>query len=110
MHKALGDETRLRIMHLLLSLGDLCVCDLETALDITQSKASRHLQTLKQARLVADRRDATWVYYRVSEELDDTARKTLLALRESMGSDAQARADAERARELRRSPRCATAP
>lgn len=107
MHKALADETRLRMMHLLVSVGDLCVCDLETALSISQSKASRHLQTLKQAELVDDRRDATWVYYRISDELDQTARTALLALVEALGNNAQAQADIERARELRRSPRCA---
>lgn len=107
MHKALADETRLRIMHLLLSVGDLCVCDLETALAISQSKASRHLQTLKQAQLVDDRRDATWVYYRISEELDETARTALVALLEALSENTQAKADVERAHELRRSPRCA---
>lgn len=107
MHKALADETRLRMMHLLLSVGDLCVCDLETALAISQSKASRHLQTLKQAELVDDRRDATWVYYRVSDGLDETAKTALVALLEALGNSAQAQADIERARELRRSPRCA---
>lgn len=106
LHKALADETRLRIMYLLLSVGDLCVCDLETSLDITQSKASRHLQTLKQAGLVADRRDATWVYYRVSEDLDDRTRSIVGTLRDTLGEDTQAQADAARARELRRSPRC----
>jgi len=107
MHKALADETRLRIMHLLLSVGDLCVCDLETALAISQSKASRHLQTLKQAAMVDDRRDATWVYYRVADGLDEPARMALMSLLEALGNDAEAKADVERARTLRRSPRCA---
>lgn len=106
IHKALSDETRLRILCLLLSEGDLCVCDLETALGITQSKASRHLRTLKQAKLVADRRDATWVYYRVAEDVDDAARKALALVREALESDAQAKSDVLRARELRKSPRC----
>ena len=110
MHKALADETRLRMMHLLLSVGDLCVCDLESALGISQSKASRHLQTLKQAELVDDRRDATWVYYRVADGLDETARSALVALREALADDARVQADIERARELRRSPRCASLP
>lgn len=106
MHKALSDATRLRILHLLLAVGELCVCDVEAALGVTQSRASRHLQTLKQARLVADRRDATWVYYRIPDALDDPSRKALLALLEAMGGDPGAQADADRARELRKSPRC----
>jgi len=106
MHKALSDETRLRILYLLLAVGELCVCDLETALGATQSRASRHLQTLKQARLVADRRDATWVYYRIPNDLGEPARRSLLALLHSLGTDPGAQADADRARELRKSPRC----
>ena len=106
MYKALSDETRLRILYLLLLEGDLCVCDLETALGITQSKASRHLRTLKQASLVADRRDATWVYYRIAEDAEDAARKALGLLREALQGDAQAQSDVLRARELRKSPRC----
>ena len=107
IHKALADETRLRILYLLLAVGDLCGCDVETALGISQSKASRHLQTLKQAGLVADHRDATWVYYRIPKEVDRPAREALLASLEAMDADPRARADAQRARELRRSPRCA---
>jgi len=106
MHKALSDETRLRIVYLLLAVGELCVCDVETALGVTQSRASRHLQTLKQARLVADRRDKTWVYYRIPDTLGDPARKALLALLEAMHRNPSAQADADRARELRKSPRC----
>lgn len=107
IHKALADETRLRILYLLLAVGDLCGCDVETALGISQSKASRHLQTLKQAGFVADHRDATWVYYRIPKEVDAPARNALLGLLEVMEADPRARADAQRARELRRSPRCA---
>jgi ArsR family transcriptional regulator len=60
--KALSDETRLRTM-LLLTQGELCVCDLENILQTTQSKISRHLSYLKNSGLVQDRRSAVWVYY-----------------------------------------------
>jgi DNA-binding transcriptional ArsR family regulator len=49
--KALSDETRLRIMTLLLDNEELCVCDFVGALDLTQSKASRHLRYLFNAGL-----------------------------------------------------------
>lgn len=61
--KALGDETRLRMLALLLRRGELCVCDFVKALGITQSKASRHLHHLLHAGLVRDRRSGVWVYY-----------------------------------------------
>ncbi len=50
-HKALADETRLRIVFVLAELGELCVCDIEAGLDITQSKASRHLGVLNKPAL-----------------------------------------------------------
>ncbi len=65
-YRALGDETRLRILHLLASQGELCVCDVESILEVTQSKASRHLNTLRQARLLSCRRQGAWMYYRLA--------------------------------------------
>lgn len=66
--KALGDLTRLRILNLL-SKETLCVCDLETVLEISQSNASRHLNKLKQARLIRCEKRAQWVYYRVDDNV-----------------------------------------
>ena len=66
--KALGDETRLRMLYLLYK-ETLCVCDLETVLQINQSNASRHLTKLKIARLVTGEKQAQWVYYRGNEEI-----------------------------------------
>jgi ArsR family transcriptional regulator len=60
--RALADENRLRIIDLLRS-GERCVCELTDALDLGQSLLSHHLKTLKDAGLVADRRDGRWAYY-----------------------------------------------
>lgn len=60
--KALSDETRLRIINLLYE-GELCVCDIMEALNISQAKASRHLGVLRRAGLAIDRKSAQWVYY-----------------------------------------------
>lgn len=62
--KSLSDETRLRILNLLYE-KELCVCDITETLQITQTKASRHLSYLKNAGLVTDRKNAQWVYYSV---------------------------------------------
>ncbi|MBF0318333.1 MAG: metalloregulator ArsR/SmtB family transcription factor [Nitrospirae bacterium] len=59
---ALSDETRLRIIKLL-EMGELCVCDIVGALDISQPKVSFHLSILKDAELISDRKDGKWVYY-----------------------------------------------
>lgn len=68
--KALSDETRLRIINLLYT-KELCVCDIVETLKITQTKASRHLQYLKNAGLVEDRKHAQWVYYSRLQNLEN---------------------------------------
>lgn len=62
LFKALADETRLRILNLLFE-RELCVCDVMAVLDISQSKASRHLIALKRVGLLNDRREAQWMHY-----------------------------------------------
>ena len=68
LFKALSDETRLQMLGLLFKEGELCVCDFVDVLEITQSKASRHLRHLVNAGLLDDRRDGTWVYFRIAEK------------------------------------------
>jgi ArsR family transcriptional regulator len=65
--KALSDETRLRILSLVLE-GEMCVCEIEESLGLTQSNASRHLTVLKNAGILSCRKQAQWAYYRLSEE------------------------------------------
>ncbi|MDT8900294.1 ArsR/SmtB family transcription factor [Anaeroselena agilis] len=66
--KALGDETRIRILNLLRK-ETLCVCDIEEVLKINQSNASRHLTKLKDAKIIAGEKKAQWVYYRINENI-----------------------------------------
>ncbi len=61
--KALSEAPRLDILALMFRHGELCGCEVERFLDLSQSAASRHLRTLRDAGLVADRRDGQWVYY-----------------------------------------------
>lgn len=63
--KALSDQTRLRIM-VLLSKKELCVCQIEAALDLPQVKVSRHLTVLRYTGLVQFRRAGQWIYYSLS--------------------------------------------
>lgn len=65
--KALADETRLRILALLLAEGELCVCDIMAALQLPQSTASRHLAYLKNAGWVDDRREGVWMFYSIDK-------------------------------------------
>ena len=66
---ALAEPTRLETMRLLSDGSEHCVCELMRALGATQSRMSRHMQVLKQAGLVSDRRDAQWVRYRRNPDL-----------------------------------------
>ena len=65
--KALGDETRLRIMALLIDGDELCVCDIMAALNLPQSTVSRHLSSLRNVGLVEDRRQGVWMNYRINQ-------------------------------------------
>jgi ArsR family transcriptional regulator, arsenate/arsenite/antimonite-responsive transcriptional repressor len=62
LFRALGDETRLRLIERLRG-GEQCVCDLTDELETGQSRLSFHLKTLKDAGIVTDRRQGRWVYY-----------------------------------------------
>jgi ArsR family transcriptional regulator, arsenate/arsenite/antimonite-responsive transcriptional repressor len=59
---ALSDPIRLRVLELLRS-QELCVCELCEELEMTQSKLSFHLKTLKEAGLVRSRQEGRWIYY-----------------------------------------------
>jgi ArsR family transcriptional regulator, arsenate/arsenite/antimonite-responsive transcriptional repressor len=62
--KALSDETRLRILKLLEG-GELCVCHVVAAFNMSQSKVSFHLGVLKTAGLLKDRKEGKWMHYRI---------------------------------------------
>jgi ArsR family transcriptional regulator len=83
--KVLGDEARLQILWLLFDHEELCVCDMMEALGITQSKASRHLATLRHAGLVVDRRDGAWSYYRLCRAKTELERAVLESLQRELG-------------------------
>jgi len=77
LFRALADDTRLQMLALIARHEELCVCELEAVLGITQSKASRHLRYLLHAGWVRDRREAVWIHYRIADDLSP-AHKTVL--------------------------------
>jgi ArsR family transcriptional regulator, arsenate/arsenite/antimonite-responsive transcriptional repressor len=93
--KALGDETRLRIVALL-SHGEVCVCHVVEALAISQPGASRHLAVLKSAGVVASRRAGSWIHYRLAPQADATCRHMLDTLVRGFSARATLRRDVER--------------
>lgn len=66
---ALAEPTRLAAVRLLWDGREHCVCELVRVLGVTQSRMSRHMAVLRQAGVVADRRDAQWVRYRRNPHL-----------------------------------------
>jgi ArsR family transcriptional regulator, arsenate/arsenite/antimonite-responsive transcriptional repressor len=85
--KAIADPGRVRILKLLES-GELCVCQITAALDITAPNASKSLASLKTAGLVQQRREGRWVYYRLAErDLNAYARPILDLVRNALADD-----------------------
>lgn len=91
--KALSDQTRLRVLKLL-EHGELCVCDIFSALDMVQPKVSFHLSVLKEAGLITDRKEGRWVHYRIDDS--DLLRRFLLLTAFERISDDDVKDDKER--------------
>ena len=81
----LSDPTRLRALMLLLSEGELCVCELTFALEESQPKVSRHLAQLRKAGIVQARRSGTWMYYRLHPDLPPWVEQLTQSVSESIG-------------------------
>ena len=67
LFKVFGDSTRIRILSVL-SEADVCVCDLATMLNMTQSAISHQLRILKQSKLVKNRREGKSIFYSLADE------------------------------------------
>ena len=65
--KALGDETRQRILILLMD-REMCVCEMMTALNMTQPTASHHLKILEDSGLIQSKKDGRWVFYSIRDK------------------------------------------
>lgn len=65
--KCLSEPIRLRILNLLITHGELCVCNIVDALEISQGVVSRHLAYLRNNNILKSRREGTWIYYQIVE-------------------------------------------
>ena len=93
--QALGDNTRLRLLNL---IGDqeLCVCYFVEILDQPQPKISRHLAYLRNAGIVAARRDGKWMHYRIVMPPNEGAAKVLRETLEWLKQERAMQADRAR--------------
>ena len=101
MHKAIGHPVRLRLLAMLRT-GPLCVCQMTAAVGLAASTISEHLSELRNAGIVAEKKDGRWVEYRLSDHI--TARAVLDAVWADVDADVTTRADAVLVRELRKVP------
>jgi ArsR family transcriptional regulator len=83
LFKAVADPVRLRLLSMIASCadGEVCVCDLTDAFDLTGPTISHHLKVLREAGTIDGERRGTWVYYRA---VPDTLRRMSAVL----GADA----------------------
>ena len=79
--KACADESRLRILNLIFTNGEMCITDLEKILEYTQAKTSRHLIYLKNAGILSYRRYNHWVFYQVKDEVYEIIKQIFQFLR-----------------------------
>jgi ArsR family transcriptional regulator len=92
LFRALGDETRLRIVALL-AHGELCVCHLENALELSQPNVSRQLGILRAAGVVDGRREGSWMYYALAPQDHAAVAAMLATLVKTFGAERAIRAD-----------------
>ena len=95
-YKALADETRLRLLLLLLDNGELCICDLMNALDLPQSTVSRHVAYMKNAGWLNDRRGGVWMYYSIKPGLSSFMTTLATLTRDHLSSADPVSADRQR--------------
>jgi arsenate reductase len=67
---SINDESRLKILNFIHQTGEVCVCDIENAFDMIQSRVSRHLKILKEAGFLRVERRGRWAYYSIRSPLD----------------------------------------
>lgn len=103
--KALADENRIRILNLLRN-GELCVCDIEVVLGITQSNTSRHLNRLKVAGIIASEKKSQWVYYKLNDETFVKSPFLSIIINDEMSKIERCRKDLELLEKIKASGRC----
>jgi len=102
--KCLSDDTRLRCITLLQKEGKLCVCELTTALELSQPKISRHLASLRQCGLLLDSREGQWVFYQINPILPEWASPLLVDALHAVQSSEVFESDLQRLKEMANRP------
>lgn len=107
--KALAEENRLRILSLLMD-GEMCVCEIEECLKMTQSNASRHLTALKNSGIIDCSKNAQWTYYKISGKFQEDNEKLWLYLQQKLKELPGYQKDSIECRRCKRQGLCGTSP
>jgi ArsR family transcriptional regulator len=100
--KALSDETRLRTLNLVLT-RECCVCEVMQALNISQTRASRHLKALHEAGFLKLRKNGLWSLYSIDEAgMKEYYPHLLRAVKNTLQNNATAAQDRARLRKAKR--------
>ncbi len=105
--QSLEEETRLRILALLMEAGELCVCDLIAILQLPQSTISRHLAHLRNAGWLQDRREGVWIYYSIVRQPGPLLQSLLPTIRYFLQQQEIVKQDLESLKGLSRGSHCA---
>jgi ArsR family transcriptional regulator len=75
IYKALGDPTRIQMLHVLATASEpVCVCDFTAAFELGQPTISHHLATLRDAGVVTSFKRGIWAFYRLNPGMSAAAR------------------------------------
>ena len=105
LFRALSEEARLRIV-MLLTNGELCVCDLMAILEEPQSKISRHLAYLTHSGLTKGKRAGVWMHYSLKEPLDEVYKAEIEFLKKQLSHLPQLCSDKDKLLELKKEGCC----
>ena len=102
----LSKDIRLRALLLLSKEQELCLCELEHALNIEQPKISRHMASMKKAQLVTSHRRAQWVYYSINPKLASWQTQIINGAIKGTQNDPQIKQDLQRLKTMKNRPNC----
>jgi ArsR family transcriptional regulator len=94
LFKALGEHNRLRILALLRN-GEMCVCEIEDCINLSQSNLSRHLTVLKKCGILQSYKKAQWVYYTISDSFIESNKELWAYLSKKFADSSEYAANCE---------------
>lgn len=103
--KALAEESRLRIIAILMH-NEMCVCEIEECLKMTQSNASRHLTALKNSGIVDSYKQAQWAYYKISDKFKEENKDLWHYITQRIQESSSYQADIDESQNCKRKDLC----